>query len=167
MELNGKLKEGIQKIGKYRYAILVLVVGLVFMMLPTSKTEPSAKKETVSLQQEENKEDSLSQLLSKVEGAGEVHVMLSIKQGEQTVYQTDDSQSTGTDSGNYQEKTVIISTSDRDQKGLICQVNPEIYLGAIVLCQGADDPAVRLAITEAVSKITGLGADRVVVLKMK
>ena len=167
MELNGKLKEGIQKIGKYRYAILVLVVGLVFMMLPTSKTESSTKKETVSLQQEENKEDSLSELLSKVEGAGEVHVMLSVKQGEQTVYQTDDSQSTGTDSGNYQEKTVIISTSDRDQKGLICQVNPEIYLGAIVLCQGADDPAVRLAITEAVSKITGLGADRVVVLKMK
>jgi stage III sporulation protein AG len=36
-----------------------------------------------------------------------------------------------------------------------------------VICQGAADPAVRLAVVEAVADATGLGADRISVLKMK
>ena len=47
------------------------------------------------------------------------------------------------------------------------QENPAQYLGVIVVCEGADSPAVRLAIVEAVSDVTGLGADRISVLKMK
>ena len=47
------------------------------------------------------------------------------------------------------------------------QVLPESYRGAIVVCQGADSPAVKLAIVEAVSRATGLGADSISVLKMK
>lgn len=35
-----------------------------------------------------------------------------------------------------------------------------------MVCQGADNAAVRLAIVEAVSKVTGLGANRISVLKM-
>jgi hypothetical protein len=42
-----------------------------------------------------------------------------------------------------------------------------VYQGAVVLCQGAADAAVRLAVVEAVSKATGLGADKICVLKMK
>ena len=42
-----------------------------------------------------------------------------------------------------------------------------VYQGAIILCQGADSPSVRLAITQAVSKVTGLPTDRIAVLKMK
>jgi stage III sporulation protein AG len=63
--------------------------------------------------------------------------------------------------------TVIITDSSRNESGLIRQVNPPVYLGAIVLCQGGDRPSVRLAIVDAVSKVTGLGADRISVLKMK
>jgi stage III sporulation protein AG len=40
-------------------------------------------------------------------------------------------------------------------------------MGAIVLCQGADVPSVRLAIVDAVSKVTGLVANQISVLKMK
>jgi hypothetical protein len=40
-------------------------------------------------------------------------------------------------------------------------------MGAIVVCQGADSPSVKLAITQAVAKITGLGTDEICVLKMK
>ena len=47
-------------------------------------------------------------------------------------------------------------------------VTREIYpqfRGALVVCQGADDPAVRLAVIEAVSALTGLGSDRVCVIR--
>jgi len=40
-------------------------------------------------------------------------------------------------------------------------------MGAVIVCQGADDPQVRLSIVDAVSKVTGLGSDKISVLKMK
>ena len=41
------------------------------------------------------------------------------------------------------------------------------FAGAIVVCQGADNAEVRLRIVEAVSAYTGLGSNRIMVLKMK
>lgn len=41
------------------------------------------------------------------------------------------------------------------------------FTGAIILCQGADAAEVRLHIVEAVSAFTGLGSNRILVLKMK
>lgn len=41
------------------------------------------------------------------------------------------------------------------------------YSGAVILCQGANDAAVRLQIVEAVSAFTGMGSNRIIVLKMK
>lgn len=154
--MNLKLPEAVKK---YRYVILVLVLGLVLMAIPnhttdTGTTEPPApepeKGPTVS--------ETLSALLGQIDGVGRVKVMLTIAAGEETVYQTDAS------SGST---TVIITDGSRNQQGLVRQVNPPVYLGAVVVCQGAADPVVRLAVTEAVSKITGLGMDRISVLKMK
>ena len=39
--------------------------------------------------------------------------------------------------------------------------------GAVVVCPGADSAAVRLNITRAVSAYTGLGSDRIIILKSK
>lgn len=39
--------------------------------------------------------------------------------------------------------------------------------GAVVVCQGADQPSVRLDVTNAVAAYTGLGSDQISVIKMK
>lgn len=39
--------------------------------------------------------------------------------------------------------------------------------GAVVLCAGAEESAVRLSVTNAVSAYTGLGSDKITVIKMK
>ena len=39
--------------------------------------------------------------------------------------------------------------------------------GAVVLCSGADKGSVRLSVTNAVSAYTGLGSDKISVIKMK
>jgi len=39
--------------------------------------------------------------------------------------------------------------------------------GAVVVCEGAQDPAVRLNVTNAVAAYTGLGSDKISVMKMK
>ena len=40
------------------------------------------------------------------------------------------------------------------------------YSGAVIICAGADDPAVRLRIVDAVSAFTGLGSNKIVVEKL-
>ena len=39
--------------------------------------------------------------------------------------------------------------------------------GCVVVCAGADSPAVRLDVTNAVAAYTGLGSDKISVMKMK
>lgn len=155
----GTLKESLKK---YRYGAAVLVLGLMIMAIPhPEETEaPLPEKTAVSV---ESLEDSLSRLLSRLEGAGKVQVLLTQRQGAETVYQTDDDLSA--DGRNYD--TVVITGSDRSESGLVRQVNPPQYLGAVVLSQGADSANVRLALVQAVRSATGLSTDRITVLKMK
>ena len=60
----------------------------------------------------------------------------------------------------------MITDENRTQTGLVQQSIPPTYRGAIVVCQGADSPAVCLAVKEAVSKVTGLDTSQISVLKM-
>ena len=94
-------------------------------------------------------------------------VMLSIAQGERTIYQTDSSYSQTENSTDTRTQTILVSDSQRNETGLVHQKSPPVYQGAIILTQGADNPSVKLSIVEAVGDITGLGADRISVLKMK
>ena len=154
-------------IRKYRYVCLVLLIGVILMMIPTKKSTTSTHID--SIEQTMPQEDIVTQLeaiLSMIEGAGKVKVMLTVAFGEKTIYQTDVDK-TGGDNASERTDTVLITDGNRNQSGLVQQINPVIYLGAIVVCQGADRAEICLAITEAVAKVTGLGANRISVLKMK
>ena len=157
-------------LGKYKYAALILLIGLVLMLLPDFSGKNMESHDSSLITQTEQKQDSetrLEEILSQIQGAGKVSVMLTTSKGAETIYQTDNETINGNDTGSIRVDTVIISEENRSENGLIRQVNPAVYQGAIVVCQGADNPSVKLAITEAVSKITGLGADRICVVKMK
>ena len=153
-------------LAKYKHVLLILLVGIGLMLLPsggkstsqnaaTAEPEPIAKTQTL--------QEQLSDLLSRMEGAGRVEVLLALGTGEETLYQTDGDRTSETE----RFDTVLVSDSGHNETGLIRQVNPPTYLGAVVLCQGADSGAVRLAITQAVANATGLGYHKITVLKMK
>ena len=169
MELKQLSSKLLSAVTKYRYALIVLIIGLVFILLPSKKTESQTgtSVQTVKESSETIELDALSDILKSIDGAGDVRVLLSIASGEETVYQTDSDISTSADGGSTRIETVLINDSQRQQAGLVRQINPPVYLGAIVVCQGADNAVVRLAITQAISKITGLGTDNICVLKMK
>jgi stage III sporulation protein AG len=146
---------------KYRWPILVLVIGVILMLLPSAEPHDSVTP-AASQAEKPGMDQELAHILSQIQGAGEVRVLLTESSGVQTVYQTDVD-----GAQDRHEKTVIVTGADRSQAGLVQQVIPPKYMGAIVVCHGADNATVRLAIVEAVSKVTGLGADRISVLKMK
>lgn len=151
---------------KYRFVFIILLVGVFLMLLPTGNTAQTEATEPNVQPHHEDIAEELEKLLGSIEGAGKVEVMISIAQGENTIYQTD-SDISGGESGNTRHDTVIITNSDRNEEGLVSRVDPPVYRGAVIVCQGADRASVRLSIVEAVSSITGLGADRIAVLKMK
>lgn len=166
VKIKGRISQGI---GKYKYVCIVLLAGLILMMIPGKKTEDivqGVQNQTVEAE-EFTTQEQLESILRYVDGAGNVRVMLSIAQGERTIYQTDSTYSQTENTTDTRTQTILISDGQRNEAGLVHQKTPPVYQGAIILAQGADIPSVELAIVEAVSNITGLGADRISVLKMK
>ena len=162
-QLSHKVKNCILK---YKYVAIILLVGIGLMLLPGTKKNEAATAVQETHQDNVPLEESLSQILCKIQGAGRVEVMLNISKGEKTVYQVDEDVSENDGTYTDRKQTVTLTDGQRNQFGLVQQVNPPVYLGAIVLCQGADDPVVKLSVVEAVSKITGLNANQICVLKM-
>lgn len=168
-----KLTELTGKLGKFKYPVLVLLLGLLLMLLPgrsgqDETPEPTQEAETLSLAVEEAR---LSDLLSKIQGAGKVEVMLSLRTGQRTEYQTDTQLQTETGGAEelrrQEDSTVLYGAGSGSQQALVRHVEAPQYLGALVVCQGADDPTVRLDLVQAVSSVTGLGADQITVVKMR
>lgn len=155
-------------IKKNKSVVIILIAGLLLMMFPGKKQNSvQTVKDVRRTESTAAIENRLSNILSKIKGVGMAEVMLTIEEGHKSIYQTDFESSKNGDSVNEHSETVIISTADRSQNGLLLQENPPVYRGAIVICQGGDDPGVKLAVTEAVSKITGLKSNLISVLKMK
>lgn len=170
MEIKNITDKAIKIFSKYKYAALVLVIGLVLLILPgrsVEKVENAQETKSLNTNNQTISVSALTDILQSVQGAGRVQVMLSVASGEKIVYQTDSDQNVSSDTANTRIETIIITDSQRNESGLISRIDPPTYQGAIVVCEGADSPSVRLDIIQAVSKITGLGADNICVLKMK
>lgn len=141
---------------RYRYVLLVVLAGLVLMLLPGGPEQTEEAALSAPEPETADMETRLEEILGRISGAGEVAVMLTESAGETVLYQTD-----GEDGD-----TVLVTDAQRNEAGLVRSREPPRYLGAVVVCRGADSAAVRLAIVEAVSNVTGLGSDRISVLKM-
>lgn len=149
---------------KYKYVIAVIAVGIVLMLIPINRednTDSSISKTTEVNQEETSVEEDLANILSQIKGVGRVAVYLTTTEGEETIYQTNEN---GSD-GKYE--TVTVTDAQRSQYGLIKQINPPQYRGAIVVCEGANDPVIQYTITDAVAKVTGLGTNQISVMVMK
>lgn len=156
-------------IQKYRYAVLLLLVGILLLINPSTKreTEPISHSTESNSTQLQDLQSELEALLSKMEGAGKVKVLLTESLGSEICYQTNEDLQTEADSKDIRRETVIVTSENRAQQGLIQRIDPPVYLGAVVLSQGADSAAVRLSLVEAVKSATGLPANKITVLKMK
>ena len=150
---------------KYRYPAIVLLIGILMLLVPGRNVDQKA--DIVEQMSTESLEVRLEEILATMEGAGKVDVLLSVGEGEKTIYQSDLQSNQSDNSNSVNSKTIVITDSQRTECGLVQQTNPPEYLGAIISCQGADNPLVKLAIVDAVSTSTGLGADKISVMKMK
>ena len=165
-----KLLDGLKK---YKYAAIVVLIGLALLLIPgkSSQQETAAAPEPVrdDAAYVAEVEARLTQTLAQMQGAGEVRVMLTLKTGSETRYQMDVSTSTEDDGArsSREQKTVILSAGSAYDEAAVSAVEYPRFQGALILCQGANDPVVKLNCINAVSALTGLKSDQITVVKMK
>ena len=151
-------------LGTYRWALLVVAVGALLMALPTgsgrSAGEGAAEVSAGTAEDFdlEGFEQRLAEALSRVDGAGETRVVLTLDGGTRSVLARD-SQTDGDGSGS--STVVTVGRGSGNQSVVPVQTLTPSFRGALVVCPGGDDPEVRLQITEALSALTGLGADKI------
>lgn len=139
---------------------IILIIGVVLMLI-SNGGEKKTEETTPALPDEETR---LAEILSEIDGAGEVSVMI-------TYYGTAEKDIA------YETKTNTVgqeshSEESEDKKAVMSGDEPvvirEIYpkaKGIIVAADGGGDPAVRQAISEAVTAVTDVPAHRVKVYK--
>ena len=103
--------------------------------------------------------------MGKIQGTGKLQVMLTLKSGSRLQLAEDTDRDEGGGEVSSSRETVTINRGSGYEDIVVTQQFYPAYQGAVVVCQGADQAAVRLAVTEAVAVLTGLSSDRITVVK--
>lgn len=152
---------------KYRFVVLILLLGVALMLLPAGKDkemnrEQAQTGEAFSL---EDTERRMEEILGRIEGTGKLQVMLTLKSGAR-LYLAEDTEESAQDGALQRKKeTVTVNRGSGYEDVIVTQQVYPLYQGAVVVCQGGDRAAVRLAVTEAVAALTGLSSDKISVVK--
>ncbi len=152
-ETGKRLREFLRK---NKYPALMLAVGLLLILLPIGgRDAPETEESPAPVFSIAEEEARLTEALRSISGAGEVRVLLSVRSTAERQIARD------------AEGEVVLASENGSRGAVELYYSYPDYLGAVVVCQGADASAVRLAVTKAVASFTGLGADKITVLKMK
>ncbi len=153
-------------LARFKLPLLALAVGLALLLMPAGSQEQEDLADgqmQLSGAEAAFSEQALQALLSRMEGVGRVELLLRTDGSAQTQYQTD-LRATGEST----EQTTVFQTGQSARKTpVVVKTMPPEILGALIVCDGADSALVRLRVTQAVSALTGLGSDKISVMKMK
>ena len=137
---------------------VILIIGVILMV---SVSGSGAKKKEVHTEIDTAGEEArLEAILSEIDGAGNVSVMVTYYGGtEQSLaYET---KSDNNKDSRSEDKTAVMSGSS---PMIVQELYPKVK-GVIVVAQGAGDISVKRELTEAVTAAMGVGASRVKVYK--
>ncbi|MEE0155323.1 MAG: hypothetical protein UEF48_09065 [Agathobaculum butyriciproducens] len=158
--------------GKYRAVLAILLAGVLLLASGHSGKEERVQTANTdaAISQDFDLNDFQQELqarLTAISGAGRVELMLSLDQTEESVYAVNTRQTSGSDSSSLESDVSVVSNGSYGETPVTVKSVLPVFRGAVVLCDGADDASVRLFVTQAVSTVCGIGADKVTVLKMK
>ncbi len=119
-------------------------------------------------------ENRLTDLISQIEGAGKVEVMITLESSGETVYaktQTGDEQ-INNESGDTSIKTgysteyIIVEDNNGNKTALVENEYEPNVLGVAVLCEGGNNTTIISDITELVKVVMGVPSNRIFVGKI-
>lgn len=140
-------------------------------------TKPPTSTSTMSYEEKEKKD--LEEILSNIDGVGEVNVKMTFESGEEKVLAYDNTsqvsttEETDTQGGkriNNQEtggSTVVMSNSGSETEPFITKTNKPRVIGVLITAEGAENSKVKYNIEKAVSSLFDISADKVNVYPTK
>lgn len=162
-------RELLHRLKPYRTALLVLGAGIFLLLLPSGGSGTAVQTAEVAELTEEQwlkeLQRELTDTLSRVEGAGELTLMLSVETGMLRELARDSENELQETESHSRRETVILSSAGGGEEVVVTRSGYPVFRGAVVVCEGGDVPSVRLAITGAVTALTGLSSDKISVIK--
>ena len=125
-------------------------------------------------------EEKLTKSLSRIEGAGEVEVLITLKESEERVLEkdipeqvsetaeTDAEGGSRTISERRQEEATVYTVNEAGQNvPYVSKVIQPVIEGVVVIAQGGDSEIVKQNIIETIQVLFGIEANKIRVVKMK
>ncbi len=164
-----KLREALKN---YKYVLLVILTGALLLSLPALGKEDgnktaSAANDSAAEFDLTDMEKKVADALSQISGAGKVTVVLTVKAGTRQILAQDSKSSLKDGDDQMENTTVVVNKGSGYQEAVAVQAIYPQFQGALVVCTGGGDPAVKLKLVEAVSALTGLGSDKISICKGK
>ena len=118
----------------------MIAIGIVLIFVSSSfgKTEKESSDGITLDEYKVRLEDEIASICSDVSGVGKCRVVITLERGEQNVY----------------KGSAVIETK------------PPKVLGVTVVCRGADSDSVRAELTDMLTALFEIGANRVAILKL-
>ncbi len=189
-----KLKNEVNKLFKNKYmgnilavllvigfiliAITILAPGLLSGKDEVLTEENNTKVNTTVSTYEDKQKVELTNILRKIDGVGEVDVMINFESGEEKVAaydstnQTTKTEETDTNGGkrvsNQQNDTtkVVMSSESGGNSPVILKTYKPKVIGVVITAEGAESSKVRYDIEKAVSSLYGISVEKVNVYPM-
>lgn len=167
-EFKSQLAEVLRKLKNDKKALLTVIIGILGMILVLLSEIPiagngdsKAGKTSQSEFYSDDLERETEKLISQIEGAGQVSVMLTYEATEERVWAKDVStKKEGGESADTEEKHIIVDTS-QGESGLTVKVIYPKVRGVAVVCSGGEDPIVNSRIKALVSALFDIGSNRI------
>ncbi len=161
---------------RYKAAVILLALGLALVLLARAGKSPAPEQPAEAPREPEfslaAEEKRFAAALERIDGAGEVEVVLTLKSGVSRTLAENESSSyeSAKEQGDTRleskKEAVLTSSGGSERSPVTLSYSYPEYQGALVVCRGAGEAYVRLAVTQAMSALTGLGTDKISVVKM-
>ena len=138
-----RLRRSVKLLERYKYVLLVLLAGLLLLLLPGTG-------------------EGSAQAGGTDPPAGETR---DVKGSTRQVLAQDVATSRAGADSEESRSAVVVSRGSGQEEAVALQRLYPAFQGALVVCPGGGEPEVRLALTEAVSALTGLGSDKISICK--
>ncbi len=163
-----------------RTAVVVCgIAGVLLLAFPEvfSRNQAQTSPKTSAEEFIAKTEEKLTTIVGSIQGAGKCCVMITLENGVEYVYATEQKTNTdrqednGKDSNKViqrddNEETVIVIDTDTGRKGLlVTEIQPTVK-GVVVVCEGGDNEKVRERIVGAVTVALNIADKRVCVTKL-
>lgn len=161
-----KLTEFIVKLKKDKKTALIIFTAILGMLLILFSGTPAEKNEKASESKTEEMiewEEKLQKLLSSVEGAGRVKVMITYETSDEDVFAYNKDESFRENEEKFSSDYILVENNGSETGLKLKTVYPEVK-GVAVVCDGADDPVTKEQIISVISALFDISTKNISVV---